>query len=57
MIAAPSVSAVLESQHPVCINWGQHMTDAAQAGVIAILFGAGVGASTTSLGSPRRSAY
>ena len=39
------------------ITWGSHMSDAAGAGVIAALFGAGVGASTTNLGNPPTDGY
>ncbi len=34
------------------ITWGSHMRQAADAGVVSILFGAGVGASTSSIGDP-----
>lgn len=34
------------------ITWGSHMQDAAASGVIAVLFGAGVGASTNGVGAP-----
>jgi len=34
------------------LTWPEHMTAAAEAGVISILFGAGVGASTSSIGDP-----
>ncbi len=39
------------------ITWGSHMQEAAQAGIIAILFGAGVGDSTQGVGSPPSDAY
>jgi hypothetical protein len=39
------------------ITWPEHMTDAARAGVAAILFGAGVGASTSSVGEPPPDGY
>jgi hypothetical protein len=32
------------------VRWGSHLSDAASAGVIAALFGAGVGTSTTNIG-------
>lgn len=34
------------------ITWGSHMAAAAQAGVMAVMFGAGVGNSTTNVGNP-----
>jgi hypothetical protein len=34
------------------ITWGSHMADAANAGVVSVLFGAGVGASTSGVGAP-----
>ena len=34
------------------ITWGEHLSAAAQAGVIMTLFGAGVGGSTTNVGAP-----
>jgi hypothetical protein len=34
------------------ITWGSHMSDAASAGVMSVLFGAGVGASTSGAGTP-----
>lgn len=39
------------------ITWPSHMDDAARAGVAAILFGAGVGASTNSVGDPPSDGY
>lgn len=39
------------------ITWGAHMTDAAQAGVAAILFGAGIPASTNNIGAPPSDGY
>ncbi len=34
------------------ITWGPHVSDAASAGVMSVLFGAGVGASTSGAGAP-----
>jgi hypothetical protein len=34
------------------ITWSSHMTEAAAAGVMGMMFGAGVGASTTNVGDP-----
>jgi hypothetical protein len=39
------------------ITWPSHMEAAREAGVVAILFGAGVGASTSSVGDPPSDAY
>ncbi len=39
------------------ITWGSHLSDAAAAGVIGALFGAGVGVSTTNLGNPPTDGY
>ncbi|MEZ5351604.1 MAG: cellulose binding domain-containing protein [Bryobacteraceae bacterium] len=39
------------------ITWSSHIRDAAQAGVRVILFGAGVGASTSSVGEPPSDSY
>lgn len=39
------------------ITWGPHLADAASAGAVAALFGAGVGASTTNLGNPPTDGY
>ncbi|HLG96414.1 MAG TPA: cellulose binding domain-containing protein [Bryobacteraceae bacterium] len=39
------------------ITWGEHLSDSAAAGVIAALFGAGVGASTTNIGTPPTDSY
>jgi hypothetical protein len=39
------------------ITWGAHWNDAAAAGAICAMFGAGVGASTTNVGSPPSDAY
>jgi hypothetical protein len=39
------------------VSWRPHMRDAWDAGVRAILFGAGVGASTSSVGSPPSDGY
>jgi hypothetical protein len=39
------------------VQWAPHMKEAAEAGVISILFGAGVGASTSSVGSPPTDGY
>lgn len=39
------------------LTWPSHMDDAARSGVIAILFGAGVGASTNSVGDPPSDGY
>jgi hypothetical protein len=39
------------------ITWREHMTDAAAAGVVGALFGAGVGASTSNVGSPPSDNY
>ena len=39
------------------IEWGEHLSDAKAAGVIAALFGAGVGASTTNIGDPPSDSY
>jgi hypothetical protein len=39
------------------VTWGSHMQNTAASGVIAILFGAGVGASTTGVGSPPSDGY
>lgn len=39
------------------ITWPSHMEEAARSGVIAILFGAGVGASTNSVGEPPSDGY
>jgi hypothetical protein len=38
-------------------TWGSHMSDAAAAGVISVLFGAGVGASTQGTGAPPTDSY
>lgn len=45
--ADPQVSTDLYT-----VTWGAHMADAADNGVVAILFGAGVGASTNGVGAP-----
>jgi hypothetical protein len=39
------------------ITWGSHMSDAAAAGVVSIMFGAGVGASTNGIGAPPTDGY
>jgi hypothetical protein len=39
------------------ITWGPHMSDAAAAGVISVMFGAGVGASTDGIGAPPTDSY
>ena len=39
------------------ITWGSHMSDAAAAGVISVMFGAGVGASTDGIGAPPTDSY
>lgn len=39
------------------VTWGSHMPDAASSGVIAVLFGAGVGASTSGVGAPPTDGY
>ncbi len=39
------------------IAWGSHMSDTAAAGVISVLFGAGVGASTNGIGAPPTDNY
>jgi hypothetical protein len=39
------------------VTWGSHMQDAAASGVVAVLFGAGVGASTNGVGSPPTDGY
>lgn len=39
------------------ITWGDHMSEAAAAGVIMAMFGAGVGASTTNIGGPPTDDY
>ncbi|WP_028862674.1 Ig-like domain-containing protein [Psychromonas aquimarina] len=39
------------------ITWGSHMQEVRDAGVIAALFGAGVGASTDGVGSPATDSY
>ncbi len=39
------------------ITWGSHMQEAKDAGVISILFGAGVNSSTDGVGSPPTDAY
>jgi hypothetical protein len=38
-------------------TWGSHMADAAAAGVESVLFGAGVGASTSGVGAPPTDSY
>lgn len=38
-------------------TWGNHMAEAREAGVISVLFGAGVGASTDGVGSPPTDDY
>ncbi|MFN7923419.1 MAG: hypothetical protein U0Q16_25175, partial [Bryobacteraceae bacterium] len=43
----PVISSATDS-----VTWGSHMADAARAGVVAILFGAGVSDSTSAVGSP-----
>ena len=40
-----------------CITWESHMKEAREKGIVAILFGAGVGASTDSVGAPPADAY
>ncbi|MGG7177533.1 cellulose binding domain-containing protein [Clostridium paraputrificum] len=39
------------------ITWGDHMEEAKDAGIVSILFGAGVGASTDAVGSPASDDY
>lgn len=39
------------------ITWGSHMQEAANDGIIAMLFGPGVGASTDDVGSPPTDSY
>jgi len=39
------------------ITWGSHMADAAAAGVVSVLFGAGVGGSTNGIGMPPTDSY
>ncbi|HEX7733274.1 MAG TPA: carbohydrate-binding protein [Ktedonobacteraceae bacterium] len=39
------------------ITWGSHMQEASASGIIAILFGPGVGASTDDVGSPPTDGY
>jgi hypothetical protein len=39
------------------ITWSSHMAEAAAAGVAGMMFGAGVGASTTNLGTPPTDGY
>jgi hypothetical protein len=39
------------------ITWGSHMQEAANAGVVSVLFGAGVGASTAGTGAPPTDSY
>jgi len=39
------------------VMWGAHMQEAAAAGVISMMFGAGVGASTTNVGAPPSDGY
>jgi hypothetical protein len=39
------------------VTWGSHMQDTAASGVTAVLFGAGVGASTNGIGSPPSDGY
>jgi hypothetical protein len=39
------------------VTWGSHMQNTSASGVIAILFGAGVGASTNGIGSPPSDGY
>lgn len=39
------------------ITWGDHMSEAATAGVVMAMFGAGVGASTTNIGTPPSDDY
>ena len=39
------------------VTWGAHMEEAASAGVISMMFGAGVGASTTNVGAPPTDGY
>lgn len=39
------------------ITWGGHMEEAKDAGIVSILFGAGVGASTDAVGSPASDDY
>ncbi len=39
------------------VTWSSHMAEAAKAGVIAAMFGAGVGASTTNVGAPPSDGY
>lgn len=39
------------------ITWGSHMQEAKESGIIAILFGPGVGASTDDVGSPPTDGY
>jgi hypothetical protein len=39
------------------ITWGAHMAQAAEAGVVSMMFGPGVGAATSNLGSPPTDNY
>jgi len=39
------------------LTWGEHMTAAAKAGVVSVLFGAGVGNSTNNVGNPPTDAF
>jgi hypothetical protein len=39
------------------VTWSSHMAEAAGAGVMAMMFGAGVGASTTNVGDPPTDGY
>ncbi len=39
------------------VTWSSHMAEAAKAGVISMMFGAGVGASTTNVGAPPTDGY
>ncbi|MFN4257861.1 MAG: cellulose binding domain-containing protein [Gemmataceae bacterium] len=39
------------------VTWGSHMQEARDAGIVAILFGAGVGESTDGVGSPPTDGY
>ncbi|MBU3133257.1 cellulose-binding domain-containing protein [Clostridium gasigenes] len=39
------------------VTWGDHMQEAKDAGIVSILFGAGVGASTDAVGSPASDDY
>lgn len=43
--------------HGDTITWGRHMNATRQSGVVTVMFGAGVGASTTGIGNPPADQY